>query len=372
VRGDGRVYQRSSNRWWLEFWYKGNCYREPAMLPDRSGVMHPAKTEAEALKRLQARRREIMGGHFLGPREERVTVEELCDDLIVHLRTKGARSLASFESHLKPVRRAFSLTRAVDLTTDKIEAFIQAQLEAGAKPATVNRRTGALRQALHLATKARKLSRVPFVPQLTEDNARSGFVEPATFELIAAHLPDVVADIARFAYHSAWRRGEVVPLRWDSIDRTNREARLRTTKNKRPRTLPLAGVLWDVIERRWQAREYLRTDGPTALSEYVFHAGDGRPPVDFKRSWRTACRQAGTPGTLFHDLRRSGVRNLIRGGTPQSVAMSISGHRTVSTFLRYDIASELDKIAALERTQAHVAALATAPLKVASMARGTK
>ena len=71
-------------------------------------------------------------------------------------------------------------------------------------------------------------------------------------------------------------------------------------------------------------------------------------------------------------LGRSGVRNPIRGGTSQSVAMSISGHRTVSMFLRYDIASEEDKRAALERTQAHVAAQATAPPKVASMVRGTK
>jgi hypothetical protein len=46
------------------------------------------------------------------------------------------------------------------------------------------------------------------------------------------------------------------------------------------------------------------------------------------------------PEKLFYDLRRSGVRDMIRSGTRQSVAMSISGHRTASMFARYNITSD--------------------------------
>ena len=44
--------------------------------------------------------------------------------------------------------------------------------------------------------------------------------------------------------------------------------------------------------------------------------------------------------------------------------MSISGHRTISTFLRYDIAFEQDKREALRKVEAHVAAEAGKPSNV--------
>jgi integrase len=116
--------------------------------------------------------------------------------------------------------------------------------------------------------------------------------------------------------------------------------------------------------RRWTAREYSREDRTAALSEHVFHAGDGQAIVDFKHSWATACKRAGLPGRLFHDLRRTAVRDMIRAGVPQSVAMRISGHRTTAIFLRYDIASEADKRDALRRTQAHRATQTTTPTVV--------
>lgn len=129
--------------------------------------------------------------------------------------------------------------------------------------------------------------------------------------------------------------------------------RLRTSKSGKPRTLPLTGELWELIERRSQARPHEIADGRAVLSDYVFHAGDGRAVVDFKRSWASACREAGCPGKRFHDLRRTAVRDMIRAGVPQSVAMRISGHRTAAIFLRYDIASEDDKRDALRRMQEH-------------------
>lgn len=341
--GEGCIYQRGG-RWWIAYSHHNRQFRESA-----------GATEASARKLLKLRLKEILTERFVAPEEKQASVVDLIDDLMLHLRTKGAKSVGAFESHARPVREFFPFTRAADVTTAAVSRFVDARLRAGKAPATVNRETGVLRQAFNLAARQTppRLSRVPYIPMLKEDNARQGFFERHEFEAVCAHLAPHVADIARFAYLSGWRKGEIVPLRWDAVDLHAREVRLRTSKSGHPRTLPLTGELWNLIQRRLEARAFTTTDGALAVSDHVFHAGDGRAVVDFKHSWIRACQKAGCPGKLFHDLRRTAIRDMIRAGVPQSVAMRISGHRTAAVFLRYDITSEDDKRAALQRVQEH-------------------
>ena len=73
----------------------------------------------------------------------------------------------------------------------------------------------------------------------------------------------------------------------------------------------------------------------------MFHR-QGKPIKSFIKIWRVACRAAGCPGRIPHDLRRTAVRNLERAGVPRSTAMAMVGHKTESVYRRYDIVTESD------------------------------
>ncbi len=356
MRGDGRVFQRGPV-WWIAYYRNGEEFRE------RGGA-----TKSAAKKKLNQRRAEIEGGQFVGPERERVTVGELLEALVAHLEIKGAKSLVSLRSHLVPVREWWSVTKAMDLTSVRVERFQAERLAAGKAAATVNREVGALRQALHLARKQGRLLTVPYFPMLREDNARQGFFEADEFDRLVASLPEWLADFARFGYITGWRKGEIAGLRWQDVDRTGMEVQLRTSKNGEGRSLPLDSHpdLIALVEGRWAAREFRRVDGAVGLSEFVFHR-DGVPLREFRKTWASACRAAGVGNKHFHDFRRTAARNMVRAGVPQTVAMSITGHKTVSMFNRYNITSHDDRREALRRTAAHVASAPRSANKVIRM-----
>lgn len=73
---------------------------------------------------------------------------------------------------------------------------------------------------------------------------------------------------------------------------------------------------------------------------------------DFRVMRQNACAHAGVPELLFHDLRRTGARNLRRAGVAEGIIMKIGGWRTRSVFERYAIVSRSDMNDALELQEA--------------------
>jgi integrase len=300
-------------------------------------------------------------------------VNDLLDALGRDYELNGWRSVDTLRGRLDPLRTAFGTTRAVDVTGEFIEEYKAHRLAAKTKrgslvaPATLNRELAALKRAFKLGIEQERTSRAPTIKLLAEHNARQGFVDPGMFADIVKRLPAPLDDVARFAYATAWRKDEVLSLEWSDVDLDQRRVTLRReeSKNEEPRVVIVTGDLLALMQRRWEARTY-KTRAGSALSRYVFHTR-GQRIVDFRKCWAKACEAAGIAGLLFHDLRRSAVRNMDKAGVSESVAMRISGHKTNSVYRRYRIVDEQDIEHALVSTEA---AVKQAPLGMVKTLRG--
>jgi len=148
------------------------------------------------------------------------------------------------------------------------------------------------------------------------------------------------------------RVGEARQLEWRDVDGTVLRIRGVTTKNATARTLPIAGVVAEILA---EARQKRRLDCPT-----IFHR-HGAAIGLFRKTWTTATKAASHEGLLVHDLRRSAVRNLIRSGVPERVAMGVTGHKTRAVFDRYNIVSAADLDAGLQTVAAYLANASKVP-----------
>jgi integrase len=184
-----------------------------------------------------------------------------------------------------------------------------------------------------------KVHRVPKFPKLTERNVRTGFVEDADYGKFAEACDGVglwMRALFETAYNYGWRRGELLNLKVRQIDLLSGTIRLNSgeTKNDEGRVV----IMTERV--RWLLTQCLSGKKP---EHYVFTRGkDDKPVIDFRDAWKSVCDRAGVSSLLFHDLRRSAVRNMVRSGIPERVAMQVSGHKTRAIFDRYNIVSETD------------------------------
>jgi len=356
MAGLGRVYRmkykegdrvRVAPIWWLAWSHRGQEHRRS------SGTI----VKKEAVAQLRAELAKLTARAPIVD-EARVAFQDVLDEVTRHYATQEQRSANSLSGRIKNLLNLkFGLSgeiKAVDVTTGQLQSYQDARKRSGAANATVNRELAAVSKGYSLMIEAGKLGSKPGMPRkLPEGDPRQGFVEVDKYREIRDNLsPAVLRDILDFGWFSGWRKGEIVGLLWSEVDLKARRIVLpgSRSKNGKPRVLPLAGELLHVINRR-NAERWVNKDGVEV--ELVFHR-DGRAITDFRKVWGRACKAAGVPGVLFHDLRRSVARRLIHAGVPETVAMKVTGHKTRSTFDRYSISTDADTLRAVE-------AIATVP-----------
>ena len=387
--GNGSIYKRPNSRfYWMQYYLRGEQKNESTKETD------PVKARRKLKRRMREVGADLIGARkFTGAELERITVSDILDSLVGDLEVRKKLS-PQVTSKMKPLRAAIGRMPVIAVSNETIRNYMRVRLSGAERVladkreknmtvqaiaealvrerrcrsvsnATVNREMQFLGQAYNLRTD--EIGAGPKIPRL-EQRVREGFYERAEFEAIVAHLPEDLQDFARWGYFTGWRKGEISSLRWNELNMENRQLRLRAqfSKNSEARTVPLMGELWEIIQRRWKARRYEGESGETILSPLVFFREKGRgvpkagaPVKEFRKAWKPACEAAEKPEALFHDFRRTAVRNMIRAGVDRKVAMLISGHKTESVFERYNITDDRDLEDAMRKTQAYISQLPT-------------
>jgi integrase len=232
-----------------------------------------------------------------------------------------------------------------------------------------------------------RVSRVPHIPLLKENNTRTGFVEDAEFDRLKANASELwLRTFLELAYSYGWRRSELLGLRVRQVSIASRTIRLDpgTTKNREGRQVEMTGRVLELLSEAVKGKKG---------DEYVLTRADGSPVLDFRGAWETlcvraelghiACRKCGVPaepvpanhkrrrgqrgllyrcpkcrtdkrrnfryvGLIPHDMRRSAAKALRGAGVPESVVMAMGGWKTAAMFRRYAIVSSADQRAAVE------------------------
>ena len=339
----GRIFKRGSV-YWIQYYWNGEDHRESTR----------SNKEGVAKKLLTAR----MAGKDAGTLQEASLKPRKFEDLYALVEAdylkKENRSLDRLHNAFAALKTMFAGWRASAITEERLNTYFKTRLALGKARATVKYEIVVLRRAFKLG----KLP-VPHFESGALNNARQGFFEAEEFRAVLAQLPGYLQPVMQVARLTSWRaQSELLPLRWSQVDWKAGTMKLDagTTKNKEGRTYPFGAFpeLLAVLKAQREAADKLQRERGVIIPTVFFRVtGQAVLPIrSYKTAWSHATVRAGLPGKLVHDFRRTGVRHLRQSGVPESVAMKLSGHKTRSVFLRYDIVDDKDLSIGVEKLAA--------------------
>jgi integrase len=325
-RGQGSVYQpKNSRNWWIKFSTNGRVTQKSAETESRREALDFLK--AEILKHANGDAAVDSG---------KVTVDDLYSVLLrdyeINQKAHWWAKL-NWTKHLEPF---FGGMQAKNVGTETLSRYIEARRKENAANGSINRELSLLQRAFMLGyeSQPRKVARPLRFHRLAESKPRQGFIEAKQYDALAANCSDLfMRSMLALAYSFGFRKAELLTLKVSDVNLLADTVQLRDSKNGEARKVSLTQDAKNLLAACIAGKN---------PEDAVFTRGKGKAVADFRGTWDKITLAAGVPGLLFHDLRRSAVRNMVRAGIPEVVCMKVSGHKTRNVFDRYNITSERD------------------------------
>lgn len=341
--GEGSCYQRTDNRRWEISFYDNEGRRRRESF----------KTERKARKALTRKLALKEVGKLDAP-EGRTKIDALADAYLRYIKNSKPKSYKwadrVWRIHLKDF---FSGRLAARVGTAEFDRYIE-ERKAGVsvdaereRNGTINRELAVLKAMYNYAAQLDPplVSRVPKFPKrLRESDPRSGWLDDEQYETLHANCKHKwLHGLLAVAYNFGFRKAELLGLRVRQVNLKDRTIQLLpgTTKNDKGRSVKMTDDIYEHLAPCVEGKQ---------PEDSLFTWEDGSPVRDFRVAWEKMCKAAKV-SILLHDFRRSAIRNMIRAGVKEKVAMRISGHKTRAVFDRYDIDSEDDLADAAQKLE---------------------
>lgn len=346
LRGFGSIrYPTAKSRFFsIRFYVKGHLREESVK----------STKLTDAVKLLKLRHSDVNENRYVSAEDSKLTFETMVEKLEAHYRRNRLKT-APMMTGVNGLKTSFEGYRALDIDDDAVERHVDARLKDGYANSTINRELTYLGEMFKMV--GRKLIPAPpKIEKLSEaGNVRKGFFEREHLELVAQHMPEALADVARVAYITGWRVfDEILTRQWKHVtwdDRGVLRLEPGETKNGEGRNFQLIFDLREILERREKATKELERSSGRIIPHIFHHAVringsdvevPGKPLTNRKwyyATWKAALEASGLD-RIPHDFRRTAIRNLEMALVPRTVAMKMVGHKTESVYRRYAIADQ--------------------------------
>lgn len=215
-----------------------------------------------------------------------------------------------------PLRRAkehFGDMHLADLTADAVQAWIRQLADQGYARRTVQMHLDMMRMIMDYAITqpGSGLSHNPCAAVRIPSGLPQTRRLPPTDEQLARIVPDAQSEMGLFAFfllYTGLRRGELLALRWEDIDRVDKTIRINKSVYYEGNQPLIKTPKTDAGTRTVDLLDILDAVLPEGKTGYVFGGDKPLTKIQFRKGWLNFCREVGLVEATITERRGANGR----------------------------------------------------------------